>query len=96
MELSRDKVRSIAELAKLDLTDDEIELYAGQLTHILQYFNKLETLDTSHIPPTASVLPLTNVFRDDTPAAPLTPAQVLANAQTALDDQFLVSSVLDE
>ncbi len=96
MELSRDKVRSIAALAKLDLTDDEIELYAGQLTHILQYFNQLEALDTSHIPPTASVLPLVNVFRDDTPAPPLTPAQVLANAQTALDGQFLVSSVLDE
>lgn len=96
MELSREEVRRIAELAKLELTDDEVALYAGQLTHILQYFRKLQEVDTSHIPPTASVLPLSNVFRDDTPAPPLTPAQVIANAQTALDDQFLVSSVLED
>ena len=96
MELSRDEVRRIAELAKLELSDEEVALYAGQLTHILQYFYKLQEVDTSHIPPTASVLPLTNVFRDDTPVPALSPAQVLANAQTALDDQFLVSSVLDD
>lgn len=96
MELSHDEVRKIAELAKLDLTNEEVELYTGQLTHILQYFHKLLELDTSHIPPTASVLPLANVFRDDTPAPALTPEQVIRNAQTALDNQFLVSSVLDE
>ena len=96
MELSRDEVRRIAELAKLELSDEEVALYAGQLTHILQYFYKLQEVDTSHIPPTASVLPLRNVFRDDTPAPALSPAQVIANAQTALDDQFLVSSVLDD
>lgn len=96
MELSREEVRKIAELAKLELTDDEVALYAGQLTHILQYFRTLQELDTSQIAPTASVLPLVNVFRDDTPAPPLTPEQVLANAQTALDGQFLVSSVLED
>ncbi|MBL8145834.1 MAG: Asp-tRNA(Asn)/Glu-tRNA(Gln) amidotransferase subunit GatC [Anaerolineae bacterium] len=96
MELSREEVRKIAELAKLELSDDEVTLYAGQLTHILQYFHTLQELDTSHIPPTASVLPLVNVFRDDTPATPLTTGQVLANAQTSLDGQFLVSSVLED
>lgn len=96
MELSREEVRKIAELAKLELTDDEVALYVGQLTHILQYFRTLQELDTSQIAPTASVLPLVNVFRDDTPAPPLTPEQVLANAQTALDGQFLVSSVLED
>lgn len=96
MELSHEEVRKIAELAKLDLTDEEVELYSGQLTHILQHFRKLLELDTSSIAPTASVLPLANIFRDDTPEPPLTPAQVIANAQTALDDQFLVSSVLDD
>jgi aspartyl-tRNA(Asn)/glutamyl-tRNA(Gln) amidotransferase subunit C len=96
VELSRDEVRRIAELAKLELSDEEVALYAGQLTHILQYFYKLQEVDTSHIPPTASVLPLSNVFRDDTPTPALSPAQVIANAQTALDDQFLVSSVLDD
>jgi aspartyl-tRNA(Asn)/glutamyl-tRNA(Gln) amidotransferase subunit C len=96
VELSHDEVRRIAELAKLDLSEDEVTLYTGQLAHILQHFHKLLELDTSKIPPTASVLPLTNVFRDDTPEPPLSPQQVVANAQTSLDHQFLVSSVLDE
>jgi aspartyl-tRNA(Asn)/glutamyl-tRNA(Gln) amidotransferase subunit C len=96
LELSNEEVRKIADLAKLELSDDEVALYAGQLTHILQYFHKLQEVNTSHIPPTASVLPLSNVFRDDTPAPALSPAQVLANAQTSLDDQFLVSSVLED
>ena len=57
LKLSHDTVRSIAELAKLDLTDDEIELYAEQISDILQYFEHLQTLDTSQVEPTASVLP---------------------------------------
>ena len=65
MELSHDEVRRIAELAKLDLTDDEVTLYAGQLSKILDYFRKLQELDTSNISPTASVLPLKNVMRED-------------------------------
>lgn len=96
MELSHDEVRKIAELAKLELSEEEIALYAGQLSSILQYFRKLQEVDTSHIAPTASVLPLTNVFRDDTPQPPLTPEQVIANAPDALGTQFRVSSILDE
>lgn len=95
MELSHDEVRKIAELAKLELTDEEVTLYAGQLSSILQYFRKLQELDTSHIPPTASVLPLTNVFRRDEPGTPLTPEQVVANAADSLGSQFRVSNVLD-
>ncbi|MCC6615525.1 MAG: Asp-tRNA(Asn)/Glu-tRNA(Gln) amidotransferase subunit GatC [Anaerolineae bacterium] len=96
MELSHQEVRRIAELAKLDLTDDEVALYAGQLSHILDYFRRLQELDTSHILPTASVLPLKNVMREDAPGTPLTPQQVIANAQDKLGDQFRVSAVLDE
>ncbi len=96
MELSHEEVRRIAELAKLALTDEEVALYAGQLSKILDYFRKLQELDTSHIPPTASVLPLKNVMRPDEAGEPLTPAQVIANAQDKLGDQFLVSAVLDD
>lgn len=80
MELSRDEVRSIAELAKLDLSEEEVALYAGQLTNILGYFQRLQELDTSHIAPTASVLPLKNVMRPDVAAQPLSAEQVVANA----------------
>lgn len=96
MALSHDEVRRIAELAKLDLTDDEVALYAGQLSHILDYFQKLQALDTSQIPPTASVLPLRNVLRDDAALPALSPQQVIANAPDAEDNQFRVSAVLGD
>ncbi len=96
MELSHDTVRSIAELAKLDLTDEEIATYAGQLSNILNYFEKLQSLDTSHIPPTASVLPLKNVVRSDEVKPALSPDKVIANAPDAEDNQFRVSAVLAE
>ncbi len=96
MELSHEAVRWIADLARLELTDEEVSRYAGQLSHILQHFERLQTLDTSHIEPTASVLPLKNVLRPDVAAAPLPPEAVIANAPDALDNQFRVSAVLDE
>lgn len=96
MELSHDEVRKIAELAKLDLTDDEVALYAGQLSSVLQYFQRLQEIDTSQIAPTASVLPLKNVFRPDVAAAPLSPEEVVANAADALDNQFRVNAVFDD
>ncbi len=96
MALSHDEVRRIAELAKLDLTDDEVALYAGQLSNILAYFQTLQQLDTTHIEPTASVLPLKNVLRPDVAAPPLSPEEVVANAPDASEYQFRVSAVLDE
>jgi aspartyl-tRNA(Asn)/glutamyl-tRNA(Gln) amidotransferase subunit C len=96
MELSHDEVRRIAELAKLDLTDDEVVLYAGQLSHILGYFQKLQDVDTSQVSPTASVLPLKNVFRPDVAAQPLAPDAVIANAPDSEDHQFRVSAVLGD
>lgn len=96
MELSHEQVRSIAELAKLDLTDDEVALYAGQLSDILGYFEHLEAVDTSHIEATASVLPLTNVLREDVVGKPLAPKDVIANAPDSRANQFRVSAVLDE
>jgi aspartyl-tRNA(Asn)/glutamyl-tRNA(Gln) amidotransferase subunit C len=96
VELSHDEVRKIAELAKLDLTDEEVALYAGQLSDVLRYFQRLQQIDTSHIPPTASVLPLKNVFRPDVPAAPLAPEDVVANAADAYENQFRVHAVFGD
>lgn len=96
MELSRSEVQRIAELAKLDLTDTEIALYAGQLSHILQYFERLQEVDTSQIAPTASVLPLKNVLRPDIATPALTPEEVIRNAPDSSDFQFRVSAVLGD
>lgn len=96
MELSHEAVRAIADLAKLELSDDEVAMYAGQLSHILQYFENLERVDTSHIEQTASVLPLTNVTRPDVALPALSPDEATRNAPDREDDQFRVSAVLDE
>ena len=96
MELSHDEVRKIADLARLDLSDQEVELYATQLSHILSYFRELQEIDTSDIPPTASVLPITNVFREDVAGSTLPPEESLRNAHDSLGNQFKVSAVLDE
>lgn len=94
--LTREEVQHIAELAKLDLTDAEIDLYAGQLSAILGYFESLNALNTADIEPTASVLPLHSVWRPDAPTPPLPLDQALANAPDAAEGQFRVAAILDE
>jgi aspartyl-tRNA(Asn)/glutamyl-tRNA(Gln) amidotransferase subunit C len=94
--LSHEEVRRIAELAKLDLTEDEVVLYSGQLSNILDYFQRLRELDTAQIEPTASVLPLKNVWRPDVAGQPLPPERVIANAPDVSENQFRVSAVLGE
>ncbi len=96
MELTTQEVRDIAELAKLELSEAEITRYASQLSEVFNYFQRLQELDTSHIEPTASVLPLKNVLRPDVPTDPLDPDTVVANAPVAQDQQFQVSAVLGE
>jgi aspartyl-tRNA(Asn)/glutamyl-tRNA(Gln) amidotransferase subunit C len=93
--ITREEVEAVAELAKLELTEDEIEQYAHQLNDILQYVDQLNEVDTSDVPPTASVLPLKNVMRADAVRDPLPPEDVTANAAQAEGNQFRVSAVLD-
>ena len=95
MKLSREQVMDIADLAKLDLTEEEIEKFADQLSAVLDYAERLRQLDTDTIPPTASVLPLNNVMRDDESQPCLPRDQAIANAPAAVDGQFKVDAVLD-
>ena len=93
--LSADDVRAIADLARLHISDAELATYQRQLSDILDYFRKLEELDTSHIDPTSSVLPLTNVMRRDQADAPLPLEDVVANAPDSDGQQFRVRAVLN-
>jgi aspartyl-tRNA(Asn)/glutamyl-tRNA(Gln) amidotransferase subunit C len=95
VKLSRAQVMEIAELAKLELTEQEIEHYAEQLSKVLDYASRLEQLNTDNIPPTASVLPVQNVMRDDVTRPSLPREQAIANAPAAADGQFRVDAVLD-
>ncbi len=96
MKLSRDEVKAIAELAKLELTDQEIEQYGGQLSAVLDYFSRLEQLNTADIPPTATVLPLQTVLRDDVVRSSLPRDEALQNAPDAIEGQFRVDAVLED
>ena len=80
MPLTRAQVRHIAELARLELSDEEIDRMASQLSAILDYAGRLQELDTEAIPPTASVVPLQNVMRDDVVTPSLPRGDVLRNA----------------
>ncbi len=93
--LTREQVEHVANLAKLDLTDEEIETYRSQLSAILEYAAILERLDTDVIPPTASVVPLRNVMRDDEPAPSLQQTDALANAPSAREGFFQVKAILE-
>lgn len=96
MKIDRDMVEHIAELAKLQLTEDEIERYAGQLSAILEAAERLQAVNTDDIPPTASVLPLRNVLRPDADRSSLPRDEVLANAADTAESQFRVEAILDE
>ena len=95
MAISRDDVEHVARLARLGLSDEEIGQLTAELGHILDAMQALRALDTSAIPPTAQVIPLRNVMRDDVPR-PSWPAQdILRNAPATHEQQFLVPPVLD-
>ena len=95
MRIDRHMVEHIADLAKLQLTEQEIELYTGQLSAILEYAERLQSIDTDAILPTASVLPVHNVLRPDVDQPSLPRDQALANAADIEDNQFRVEAVLD-
>ncbi|MCL4238396.1 MAG: Asp-tRNA(Asn)/Glu-tRNA(Gln) amidotransferase subunit GatC [Anaerolineae bacterium] len=95
MTFDRAMVAHIAELAKLQLSDEESERFAAQLSDILAYAERLQALDTEAIPPTASVLPLRNVLRPDVVEPSLPRGEALANAPDSADGQFRVDAILD-
>lgn len=96
MSLSPEQVRHIARLARLGIEDGEVDRFAGQLSEILDYFERLRQVDTEDVAPTAHTLPLHNVFRDDITAPSMDPEETLANAPHRQDDLFRVRAVLDE
>lgn len=95
MKLSRKEVEHIAQLARLALSEEEKALYQEQLSAILDYFARLQELDTEAIPPTATVLPLHSVMRADEPKPSAPREDILANAPAAEDGCFEVPAVLE-
>ena len=96
MKLSLDEVDHVATLARLGLTPVERERMRDQLSSILEHIGRLQELDTEAIPPTAQVITLQNVMRDDEVQPSLTVEAVLRNAPQCEDDMFKVNAVLEE
>ncbi|WP_419840843.1 Asp-tRNA(Asn)/Glu-tRNA(Gln) amidotransferase subunit GatC [Candidatus Poriferisodalis sp.] len=94
--ISTDHVAHVARLARIELTQDEIEHYAGHLGRVLEHACELEELDLADVPPLAHPYPLSNVLRDDVAAASVDRHEVLAQAPAARDGQFQVPPVLGE
>jgi aspartyl-tRNA(Asn)/glutamyl-tRNA(Gln) amidotransferase subunit C len=95
MTISRQDVQHVARLARLGLSDEEMDQLATELDHILDAVQALQALDTSAIPPTAQVIPLRNVMRDDVSRPPWPVEDVLLNAPATRDQQFVVPPVLE-
>ncbi len=96
MPISRQEVEHIAELAKLGLSEQEVERFREQLSAILDYASMLQRLDTERVPPTAQVSGLRNCMRPDAARPSLPLEDVLANAPSRRDDLFCVPPVLEE
>jgi len=94
--VSRADVEHVAMLARLALTNAEIEQLTGELGAILDYAAAVSALDTADVPPTAHPLPLVNVFRPDEPRPGLDRDEVLGQAPEAENGQFRVPRILGE
>ncbi|MFH1652342.1 MAG: Asp-tRNA(Asn)/Glu-tRNA(Gln) amidotransferase subunit GatC [Chloroflexota bacterium] len=95
MSLSREEVLHIARLARLGLTDAEVDRMREQLSNILENFEMLQQVDTTDVPPTAQSISLQNVFRDDEVEPSLSQDDVLANAPRREGEFFRVRAVLE-
>lgn len=92
--IEKDVVIKVAKLSRLSLEEEEITLYADQLSQILETMEGLQQIDTEGVTPLAHVLPIQNVFREDETGSCFTQEQVLANAPEALDGMFQVPKIV--
>lgn len=94
--ITRADVEHVAELARLGLTDAELDRMVGELNRILEAIAVLQDVDTSMVGPTAQVIHLENVMREDVPRPPMSQEAVLANAPLREDPMVRVPVVLEE
>jgi aspartyl-tRNA(Asn)/glutamyl-tRNA(Gln) amidotransferase subunit C len=94
--LTREAAAHVAVLARLDLTEEELERFTGQLGAVLEHAADVASLDTSGVPPTAHPLDLINVLREDVVRPCLDRDEVLAMAPAAEDGRFRVPKILGD
>jgi aspartyl-tRNA(Asn)/glutamyl-tRNA(Gln) amidotransferase subunit C len=89
-------VSYVANLARIQLTEEETKLFQGQLDQVLEYVEQLNELDVSGVRPTAHAVPQMNVFRKDEPGVSFENETVTANAPAARDGQVLVPKINEQ
>ena len=94
--ISRDEVARLAKLARLALTDTELDSFAEQLDAILGYVSQVQAVDVTDVKPTGNPLKDVNVFRRDVVEECLTQEQALDQAPKAVDGRFAVPRILGE
>ena len=94
--LTTDEVRHVAMLARLGLSDEEVETFREQLVQVLDYIAMLDKVDTSRVPPTAQILSHLNVMREDIWRLSWPVESLLANAPGAEGDLFRVPAVMED
>lgn len=95
MELTIEVVRHIAQLARIELSPEELTRYQEQLSAVLEHFEKLQAVDTTGIEPTSSVLPAHSVLRPDKARPGLPREKLLENAPSTENHRFRVPPVIE-
>jgi aspartyl-tRNA(Asn)/glutamyl-tRNA(Gln) amidotransferase subunit C len=95
MKLSDEQVRHIAWLARLGLSDEEVEKFSLQLSNILKNVEILQQVDTANVPPATHTIPLQNVLRKDDVAKSYSQSEVLSNAPKQAEKCFKVQTILE-
>jgi aspartyl-tRNA(Asn)/glutamyl-tRNA(Gln) amidotransferase subunit C len=96
MSISRDEVEHVARLARLELTDEEIELFREQLSAVLERATRIQSLDLEELPPTSHPVDLRNVWREDVVVTPEESDAILANAPQSEGRFFRVPRILED
>jgi aspartyl-tRNA(Asn)/glutamyl-tRNA(Gln) amidotransferase subunit C len=95
MAINRDVVKYTADLARIELSDKELDNFTGQLDRILAYVDKLNTLDVAKLEPTSHVLEMKNVYREDVVKKSLPVAGAIQNAPSKENNLFKVPKIID-
>lgn len=95
-QITREQIQHVANLARLNLSPEEEQLFIENLNEVFAFMDKLNELDTDHVPPTSHVLGIANVMREDERRESLPREEALKNAPEHEDGQFKVPAVMGE
>ncbi len=92
--ITKEKVRHIGWLSRIDISEEEADAYAEQMNSVLDYFGQLDEADTQDIAPTYHIVDITNVFRKDEVQASMLPEDVLANTEHKEENNFKTPRIM--